>query len=61
MAGKKEEVLEEGFFAHPAFLGGGWVCVAEGDAQVRGQRRGFVQNKFGFYPKGTANFQFHHF
>jgi hypothetical protein len=33
-AGKKEGGLGEGIFARPPFLGGGWVCVAKGDAQV---------------------------
>jgi len=59
-AGKKERVLGEGIFCPPGVFGW-WVCVAEGDAQVRSQRPDFAQNRFGFCPKGTANLQFWRF
>ena len=42
-AGKKEGGLGEGIFARPLILGGGWVCVAFGDAQVS---QDFVQKRF---------------
>jgi len=42
-AGKKEGGLGEGISARPPFLGGGWVCVAEGDAQVS---QSFSQKRF---------------
>jgi hypothetical protein len=46
-AGKKEGGMGEGIFARPLILGGGWVCVAEGDAQVN---QSFVQNRFALCP-----------
>jgi len=46
-AGKKEGGLGEGIFARPPFLGGGWVCVAEGDAQVN---QNFAQKRFALRP-----------
>jgi phospholipase C len=36
-----------GIFARPPFLGGGWVCVAEGDAQVN---QNFAQKRFALRP-----------
>jgi len=39
--------LGEGIFARPPVLGGGWVCVAEGDAQVS---QSFVQKRFSLRP-----------
>jgi phospholipase C len=46
-AGKKEGGLGEGIFARPPFLGGGWVCVAFGDAQVS---QNFAQKRFALRP-----------
>jgi len=51
-AGKKEGGLEEGIFARPLLLGGGWVCVAEGDAQVN---QNFAQKRFALRPVIATN------
>ncbi|MEM4714470.1 MAG: hypothetical protein QXQ79_02950 [Candidatus Nanoarchaeia archaeon] len=42
-AGRKEGGLGEGIFTRPLVMGGGWVCVAEGNAQVS---QGFAQKRF---------------
>ena len=57
-AGKKEGGLEEGIFARPLLLGGGWVCVAEGDAQVN---QNFAQKRFALRPVIATRCNFHHF
>jgi len=44
--------LGEGIFARPPFLGGGWVCVAEGDAQVN---QNFAQKRFTLRPIIATN------
>lgn len=57
-AGKKEGGLGEGIFARPPFLGGGWVCVAKGDAQVS---QSFAQKRFALRPVIATKCNFHHF
>ena len=57
-ASKKEGGLGEGIFARPLFLGGGWVCVAKGDAQVS---QSFVQKRFALRPLIATKCNFHHF
>ena len=40
------------FFARPLFLSGGWVCVAEDNAQVS---QSFVQKRFVLRPVISTN------
>jgi len=54
-ASKKEGGLGEGIFARPPFLGGRWVCVAEGDAQVN---QNFAQNRFALRPIIAKKYNF---
>jgi len=57
-AGKKEGGWGEGIFARPLVLGGGWVCVAEGDAQVS---QDFAQKRFALCPVIATKQDFHYF
>jgi len=57
-AGKKEGGLGEGISARPPFLGGGWVCVAEGDAQVS---QSFSQKRFVLRSVIATRCNFRHF
>ncbi len=57
-AGKKEGGLGEGIFARLLFLGGGWVCVAFGDAQIS---QIFVQKRFALRSVIATKQDFPHF
>jgi hypothetical protein len=57
-AGKKEGGLGEGIFARPLPLGGGWACVAFGDAQAS---QSFVQKRFVLRSVIATKCNFYHF